>query len=195
MRVVEGFIEKLKTLPKREKALTKNEALEVMRGHLRKARHDGYTLGELVELLKEMGIAVSIKTLRGALSEAGRKVLARKQMADRKGGSGPAMRNGERPAPAGSRNQSETEVGHTKGTATASPRSQEETADGHVQGTATASPRSPSGTDVGHVEGTAMAGPRNALVAAAGEVNVADEGKGRRSRRLGFVIRPDRENL
>jgi hypothetical protein len=176
MRVVEGFIEKLKTLPKREKALTKNEALEVMRGHLRKARHDGYTLGELGELLKEMGIAVSIKTLRGALSEAGRKVPSRKQMADREGGSGPAMRNGERPAPAGSRNQSETEVGHTKGTATASPRS-------------------PSGTDVGHVEGTAMAGPRNALVAAAGEVNVADEGKGRPSRRSGFVIRPDRENL
>jgi len=73
MRAVEGFIEKLKTLPKKEKALSKNETLSAMRGHLRKARDDGYTLEELVELLKEMGIEVSMDTLRVALRERGKK--------------------------------------------------------------------------------------------------------------------------
>jgi hypothetical protein len=79
MKAVEGFIAKLKTLPKKEKAFTKNEALEAMRAHLRKARDDGYTLDELVELLKEMGIAVSIDTLRAALRESGRMEPASKK--------------------------------------------------------------------------------------------------------------------
>jgi hypothetical protein len=85
MRVVEGFIEKLKTLPKKEKALGKNEALQAMRGHLRKARDDGYTLDELV---KEMGIGVSIDTLRAALRESRKRELVGKKSSSKRESNG-----------------------------------------------------------------------------------------------------------
>jgi hypothetical protein len=80
---VEGFVGKLKALPKKEKALTKNEALEVMRAHLRKARDGGYSLDELLELLKEMGMQVSIDALRAALREG-----AKSESPGRKSGKG-----------------------------------------------------------------------------------------------------------
>ncbi|SDR63412.1 hypothetical protein SAMN05519103_08587 [Rhizobiales bacterium GAS113] len=69
---VQGFIEKLKALSKKERALTKSEAIAKMRPQLLEAQTNGYTLEELAELLKDMGIAVHRDTLRSTLKQRAR---------------------------------------------------------------------------------------------------------------------------
>jgi hypothetical protein len=66
---VNEVIEHLKTLPRKEKAKTKNQAIEAMREELLTAGKNGYSLAELCEVLKGQGLSISAPTLRSILQK------------------------------------------------------------------------------------------------------------------------------
>jgi hypothetical protein len=67
----------LKSLPAKDRAVTRTEALEAMRKELKAAHKNGYSIEELVAYLNDKGIKVQASTLRQVLSSPKR---------DRRGG-------------------------------------------------------------------------------------------------------------
>jgi hypothetical protein len=61
----------LETQPKKEKGATTREAVGRLRPHILKLRSDGYTWDEIVAMLREKGVSLTLNTLRDYLKPRG----------------------------------------------------------------------------------------------------------------------------